>query len=210
MDLAGNAVSHYATPEVFTVLAALFVAWIGWKTASKIGGLLKFVISGVSFAGLLATILLFTGLSGVGLGIGEWASRGGNDEAVKMEIADASIGMSDSDLADLLGQHQCNGSSEALIAILAYAENRDDAQREEAKLQSQYVQRSSPSDNLVILPVATTTPTPTPEPEYLLEASSPNDSMMSTQMAWLSLALGIGCLIASMYVIDSKNPKPKP
>lgn len=125
-----DTVGQLATKEVITVLAALAVAWTGWKTASKGWGVASNFAQKASFMGLTATLLILGGLGATGFGVGELTTRMGNDQEIKSpeEIAamqEASTpGLKNKELIELL-KSDSTVSTELTKEVLAYARSRD-------------------------------------------------------------------------------------
>jgi hypothetical protein len=195
MEEFGTYFTQFATREVFTVLAALVTAWLGWKSAKKVGGGIKTLVSNASFRGLTSMALLFAGFSGVGLGIGEWASRDG-------EPAPAKYGISNNELRCML-----NDSDDylALTEVLQYAMKRDEKKQEN---------ESGGVDYLIGVKGAEATHIPINYKPYAIQevpiaAIHNQESLMSTPMAWLSFALGWAALIASFCVYAGENTSDK-
>ena len=127
MEQFTEMLATYATKEVLTVLAALGVAWAGWKAASKTWGIASGFAQKASFMGITAGVLLLAGLGVTGLGVGELSSRGSNDNEVTRaaQIEEASRpGFKNDQLLKLLTADN-NVSTELTRQILDYARNRD-------------------------------------------------------------------------------------
>ena len=129
MEQFTEMLAQYATKEVLTVLAALGVAWAGWKAASKTWGVASSFAQKASFMGITAGVLLLTGLGVTGLGVGELASRGDaetdNEITRAAQIEEASRpGFKNDQLIALLTADN-NVSTELTRQILDYARNRD-------------------------------------------------------------------------------------
>lgn len=129
MEQFTEMLTQYATKEVLTVIAALGVAWGGWKAASKTMGLVSTFAQKASFMGITAGVLLLVGLGVTGLGVGELASRGSGPAAD--EITQAALieeaskpGFKNDQLLTLLTSDN-NVSTELTREILDYARNRD-------------------------------------------------------------------------------------
>lgn len=200
MEQLGSYLTQFATKEVFTVVAALATAWIGWKTAGKAYGGLKTVAKNASFGGLAAMGLLFAGFGGVGLGVGEWMSRDGNPEPV----AEQQFGMTNAELQELMKESNgSRGDEEAITAILEYVKERDQAEIDKEESERLVVMRGD--QEVAFLPTSFKSEESfeiTKAPEEEIRNA---ESIMSTPMAWASLMLGIASIIASGYVYDNRR-----
>lgn len=109
-----TSIGRYATPEVITVVGALFTAWIGWKIAAKSFGLISALAQKASFIGLVTAILCVSGFSSIGLGVGELAHWIYQKEPIEK--------MDNGHLVEIAAR---GGNSELAETILAYAQQRD-------------------------------------------------------------------------------------
>lgn len=112
-----STLAKFATPEVLTVLGALFTAWVGWKAASKTYGLATAFAQKCSFLGLTAAILFVAGLGSVGVGTGECVARISDSPSKERDV-----GIADDKLIQMA--EKCNDKEMAKV-ILAYAQLRD-------------------------------------------------------------------------------------
>ena len=116
MDIVSG-LAKYATPEVLTVVGALFTAWIGWKAASKGMGLVGGFIQKCSFLGLTAAVLFVAGLGSTGVGMGEVVARISDSPK-----SDRDVGITDENLIKMA--EKCHDKEVAKV-YLAYAQQRD-------------------------------------------------------------------------------------
>lgn len=116
MDIVSG-IAKYATPEVLTVVGALFTAWIGWKAASKSMGLVGGFIQKCSFLGLTAAVLFVAGLGSTGVGMGEVVARISDSPSKERDV-----GITDDNLIKMA--EKCNDKELAKV-YLAYAQQRD-------------------------------------------------------------------------------------
>ena len=203
MEQVGSFLTQFATKEVFTILTALVTAWIGWKTASKVGGYTKAFYQKANFRRLAATGLLFVGASGLGLGIGEWQSR----DAAPVANEEKEIGMNNQELQELLDKSEDRTySGNSIASILEYVKERDQAQLDKEKSEQLVVMRGD--KEVAFLPTSYKEET-FEITEAPGETAINEESMVSTQMAWISFMLGTAALIASFVLYQDSDSDPK-
>jgi len=214
MEQFGNMIQPYLTTEVASVLAAIAVAWVGWKAACKGTQLAGNFASKTSFAGLTAAVMLFAGLGGLGAGIGELRSRTPADQAPQGEETQ----LTNSELVSLAKDQ--NVDDDNLTEILKYASNRDKAARERSR------QRVDADGNIWVLALdakqvqtnniavsydsqSQDSDLPFEVNEVTDQAAIKNDeSIMSTPMAWTTIGLGFASIIGSLGVFFTR-PEPR-
>jgi len=240
MEQVGNFMTQFATKEVFTVLAAIATAWIGWKTAGKVGGYAKAFYQKANFRRLAATALLFTGATGIGLGVGEWQCRD-TDTAPAEE---KQIGLSNDDLVALLEKAKSYDNEECIASILEYTKDRDNVGNigmsndelvqllEDSKYKDENLgplfeyaiardkllkgkSDQQPiviniSDKSSLIPTSYREDAPFEITAVPDEKAINEESIMSTPVAWLSFMLGAASLIASFVLYADSSETAKP
>jgi hypothetical protein len=216
MENIGEFMQQYATKEVFTVVAALATAWVGWKAATKTVGMAKGFAQKASFAGLTSAFLLFAGFGGIGVGIGELASRSGEvDDPNKP----AETQLTNEELVNLATNSSTDG--DRLEEILKYTTARDAAARTASTqpLPTKFTDAAgrvwkTSDDQLGTAEVASYIPTggrpyeelPFEVAEQEEQSAIKNDeSVMTTPMAWSSIGLGLAALIGSFGVFTTRR-----
>jgi len=209
MENIGEFMQGYATKEVFTVISAIAVAWVGWKAATKTVGMAKGFAQKASFAGLTSAFLLLAGFGGLGAGIGELASRN-TDAETGVEFQ-----LTNQQLIDLATNESANrGATEE---VLKYATTRDKAAREtwtpnptmvDSQGRTWVVQEEKEAE---AIQVAYDEPRPYEELPFEVEeqqAAIKNDeSIMTTPMAWTTIGFGLASLIGSFSVFSTRKIK---
>jgi hypothetical protein len=213
MQEFGELITPFLTKEVVTVIAAIGVAWIGWKAACKGTQLASGFASKASFAGLTAASLLFVGMGGVGVGVGELASRtGGEADALQPE----QVQFTNKELMKLAQDTDMNQS--VLEEVLKYTTARDTAARERS------TQKVDADGNLWVLatpeydfesqgviqtsyspPKLPTKPQDLPFEVAEVDAMKNEESIMSTPMAVGSIFLGVASVIGSAGVFFTRR-----
>lgn len=122
MSEFGSTMSQYATPEVMTVLAAIAVLAVGWKLASGTVSVVGSFAKKASFAGLMSTLLIASGLGSMGLGIGEIGSRS-YDTTGPVENGVPHVGFTNEDLMTIIENPEVNENMFQLA--IEYARTRD-------------------------------------------------------------------------------------
>ena len=194
MENIGELMQTYATKEVLTVVAALATAWMGWKAATKTVGMAKGFATKASFAGLTSALLLLAGFGGLGMGIGELASRGGGEKE-EVQAKPVEIQLTNKQLVKLATSANANDLEE----ILKYATARDKAARES----------TPPSqDAVAYTPVAFANERPYEELPFEVkeqDVATNDESIMTTPMAWTTIGLGLASLIGSFGVFTTRK-----
>lgn len=225
-----TAVGRYATPEVMTVLGALFTAWVGWKVAAKSFGLISGMAQKVSFIGLVAAVLCISGLGSVGLGIGEVAYRWFKTDP------SVGVGVSNEQLVQLAEKGSNTSSTEA---VLAYAQQRDLPlnndkfqaiyqlaqkhamstvslpNREEqtkvllalvdlAKQEQQKPYDQNPNGQIQLASLENNILKIAPKEAAALQATKPKESLMSLPMALALVGAGVGLICCSIACNDRR------
>jgi len=210
MENIGEFMQGYATKEVFTVISAIAVAWVGWKAATKTVGMAKGFAQKASFAGLTSAFLLLAGFGGLGAGIGELASRT-TDAETGVEFQ-----LTNQQLIDLATNENAN-KSHATEEVLKYATTRDKANRESiapvAMTDSQgrtwVVQEEKEAEAIQVAYDQPQKPRPYEELPFEVEeqqAAIKNDeSIMTTPMAWTTIGIGLASLIGSFSVFSTRK-----
>lgn len=204
MDNIAQLMSDYATKETMTVVAALATAWIGWKAAAKAVGMAQGFATKASFAGLTSAILVIAGFGGLGIGIGELATRTGGEEE-QINRPDETQLTNDQLIALATNK---NTSKESLEEILQYTTARDMAARASAAhLTDEEGRTWILEKQAAYMPVASSQPyEELPFEVFEQEESAINEeSIMSLPQAWSSIGFGLACLISGFSVFTTRR-----
>lgn len=213
MEQFGEMVQPFLTKEVVTVIGAIAVAWVGWKAAVKGTQLAGNFASRASFAGLTAATMLMAGLGGIGAGIGELASRNGSPDEEKP----VQTQLTNEQLVNLATNESTN--RESLSEILSYTQARDSATRKAVNhvmdregniwVRSLDAGKIATGDTLPVSYQKPQNQTPNDLPFKVTEveksAIKNDESIMSTPMAWTSIALGLGSVVAGAFVFGTRK-----
>lgn len=208
MENIGEFMQGYATKEVFTVISAIAVAWVGWKAATKTVGMAKGFAQKASFAGLTSAFLLLAGFGGLGAGIGELASRTTEPETgIELQL-------SNQQLMELARRNEKGATEE----VLKYATTRDKAAREtwtpnptmvDSQGRTWVVQEEKEAEAIQVAYDQPQEPRPYEELPFEVEeqqAAIKNDeSIMTTPMAWTTIGFGLAALIGSFSVFSTRK-----
>lgn len=193
MDYVASFLLQFATKEVFTVLGVLFALWLGWKTSRKLAGAAVSLVKNTSLFGVISALLLITGFSTSGIGIGELATRGQPDPAVGVLTNQ-----------DLLALAQCE-NEERIGAIIDYAVMRD-ALRDPEKVvtMSSTLGLEEKTVRIEAKEGEKTIPVTLRMLEPYEPYTEPSESVMSIPVAITAICLGIALAIVGIAVFCNR------
>mgnify|MGYP000870070988 CR=1 FL=1 len=228
-------IKQIATPEVFTVLTALVLAFLGYQGLGKLGSLVGGWAKNASYSKVVALVLALAGFSATGLGIGDIQSHNNQtsqeEDQIKMENPD---GFTNDQLMTLL-TNENTISVEMLQHILKYTQSRDDKlpeadllemakndaelrkeivalfrQREENRkreLEMHSLPKSFSLTSYDADPITDEKQDDTTEFELVKAEEPPSQAIMSKPFSCMTTFLGIGMLIGSGLAFRYRNEK---